>query len=50
MHPMLLQGDMGQVKTHFRPFGDTVNLGTMHGLRRTYHKLKNHFDTPDPPR
>jgi hypothetical protein len=27
-HPMVLQGDVGQLKTHFRLFGDTVNLGT----------------------
>jgi hypothetical protein len=26
-HPMLLQGDVGQVKTHFCPFRDTINIG-----------------------
>jgi hypothetical protein len=27
-HPMVLQGDVGQVEASFGPFGDTVNLGT----------------------
>jgi hypothetical protein len=27
-HPMVLQGDVGQVEACFGPFGDTVNLGT----------------------
>jgi hypothetical protein len=29
----------------FSPFGDSVNLDVwyMHGLRRTYHELENHF-------
>jgi hypothetical protein len=25
-HPMVLQRDVGQVESHFRPFGDSVNL------------------------
>jgi hypothetical protein len=25
-HPMVLLGDVGQVKVHFGPFGDSVNL------------------------
>jgi class 3 adenylate cyclase len=35
---MVLLRDMGQVKTHFDPFGDNVNLE-----RLTYHWLKNYF-------
>jgi hypothetical protein len=42
---MELLGDVGQVEAHFGPFGTCVNLGAryMHGLCRTYHRLRNHF-------
>jgi hypothetical protein len=45
MHLMELLGDVGQVDAHFGLFGDSVNLGTklVQGLRRTYHRLGNHF-------
>jgi hypothetical protein len=41
---MELLGDMGYVEFNFGPFGDTDSLDTreVHGLRRTYHKLRNH--------
>ena len=44
-HPMALQRDVGQVEAHLGPFGDSVNLDAskMHGLRRTFHRLENHF-------
>ena len=42
---MLLLGDEAQLEARFGPFGDSANLDTRsaHGLRRTYHKLKNRF-------
>jgi hypothetical protein len=42
---MVHLGDMGQVEARFGPFGDSVNVGasSVHGLRRMYHRLKNHF-------
>jgi hypothetical protein len=42
---MVLLGDVGQVKAHFGPFRDSVNLSArwVHGLRRTYHGHGNHF-------
>jgi hypothetical protein len=42
---MELLGDMGQVKAHFGPFGDSVNLHTrlVHHLRRMCNRLKNHL-------
>ena len=42
---MELLGDKAQVEAHFGPFGDSVNLDAskMHGLRRTFHRLENHF-------
>jgi hypothetical protein len=42
---MELLGDVGQVKAHFGPFGDSFNLGAryVHGLGLTYNSLKNHF-------
>jgi hypothetical protein len=45
MHPMVLLGHEAQVETYFGPFGDSANLHTwyVHGLRRTYHGLRNHF-------
>jgi hypothetical protein len=42
---MELLGGMCQVKARFDLFGDSVNLDAreVHGLHRTYHRLKNHF-------
>ena len=42
---MVLQGDKAQLEARFGPFGDSANLDarSAHGLRRTYHKLKNRF-------
>jgi hypothetical protein len=43
--PMKLLGDVGNVESHFDPFGDSANLDArqVHGLRRTYHRLRNYF-------
>jgi hypothetical protein len=45
MLPMLLLGDEAQVEAHFGLFGDSAKLyaSYVHGLRRMYHKLGNHF-------
>ena len=42
---MVLLGDEAQLEDRFGPFGDSVNLDTrsVHGLRRTYHRLGNRF-------
>ena len=42
---MVLLGAEAQLDAHFGPFGDSANLDARlaHGLRRTYHKLKNRF-------
>jgi hypothetical protein len=42
---MVLLGDMAQVDAHFGLFEDSANLDArlVHGLRRTYHRLENHF-------
>jgi hypothetical protein len=42
---MELLGDVGQVEACFGLFGHCVNLDIryVHGLRRMYHRLKNHF-------
>ena len=42
---MVLLGDEAQVEARFGPFGDIANFDarSVHGLRRTYHKLGNHF-------
>ena len=42
---MVLLGDEAQLEASFGPFGDSVNLDSrsVHGLRRTYHMLENHF-------
>jgi hypothetical protein len=42
---MELLGDAGHVEAHCGPFGDSANLDAryMHGLRRTYQRIKNHF-------
>ena len=44
-HLMVLQGDEAQVEARFGPFGGSVILDArwVHGLRRTYHSLQNHF-------
>jgi hypothetical protein len=43
---MVLLGDETQVEARFGPFGDSANLDAryVHGLRRTYHRLRNHFE------
>ena len=43
--PMLLLGDEAQVEAHFSPCGDSANLDarSVHGLHRTYHRLRNRF-------
>jgi hypothetical protein len=45
MHSIVLLGDEAQVVTCFSLFRDSANLDAryVHGLRRTYHKLENHF-------
>ena len=45
MHPMVLLGDEALVEARFCPFGDSANLDArlVHGLRRTYQKLRNRF-------
>jgi hypothetical protein len=44
-NPMELLDDEAQVEDRFSPFRDSANLDTrlVHGLRRTYHKLRNCF-------
>jgi hypothetical protein len=44
-HPKVDLGDMGQMKAHFGPFANNVNLDTryVYGLHETYHRLKNNF-------
>ena len=46
-HQMVLLGDEAQVEAHFCRFGDSANLEAryMHGLRRTYHRLRKLFYT-----
>jgi predicted DsbA family dithiol-disulfide isomerase len=38
-------GDEAQQEAHFSPFRDSANLDarSVHGLRRMYHRLGNHF-------
>jgi uncharacterized membrane protein len=45
MHPMEFQDDEAQVEARFGLFGDSANLDAryVHGVRRTYHRLRNHF-------
>jgi hypothetical protein len=45
MHPMELLGDVGHMECHFGLFRDGVSVGVRKvcGLRRTYHRLRNHF-------
>jgi hypothetical protein len=42
-HSMGLLGDEAQVEAWFGPFGDSATLDAIfvHGLRRTYRRLKN---------
>jgi hypothetical protein len=42
---MELLADMGHVESYFGPFRDGVSVGArlVHGLRQTYHRLRNHF-------
>jgi hypothetical protein len=42
---MVLLGDEAQVDARFGLFGDSANLDArlVHGLRRTYHRLRNRF-------
>jgi hypothetical protein len=44
---MVLRGDEAQVDACFSSFGDSDNLDArwVHGLRQTYHMLRNHFWT-----
>jgi hypothetical protein len=37
--------DLGHVESHFGPFGESLSIGAryMHGLRRAYNRLENHF-------
>ena len=46
---MVLLGDEAQLEASFGPFGDSVNLDarSVHGLRRTYHRLGIVLDEPD---
>jgi hypothetical protein len=45
MNPMVLLGDEAQLEAHFGPFGDSSNLDVrfVHGLHRTYYRLRNNF-------
>jgi hypothetical protein len=45
MDLMVLLLDEAQVEARFGLFGDSANLDAIlvHGLRRTYHRLKNNF-------
>ena len=46
---MVLLGDEAQLDAHFSPFGDSANLDakSVHGLRRTYYRLRNRLHAPD---
>jgi hypothetical protein len=45
-HPIEHLGAVGHVESHFGPFRDSVVIGAalVHGLRQTYHSLRNHFE------
>jgi hypothetical protein len=45
-HLIVLLRDVGPVEARIGPFGDNVNLNarSVHGLRRMYHRLRNHFE------
>jgi hypothetical protein len=40
---MELIGVEAEVEACFGPFGDSANLDEVHGLRGTYHRLRNWF-------
>jgi hypothetical protein len=44
-YPIELLGDVHQVESYFGTFGDSVIIGArlVHGLRQTYHRLRNYF-------
>ena len=46
---MVLLGDEAQLEAHFSLIGDSANLDarSVHGLRRTYHRLRNRLHAPD---
>ena len=43
--PMVLLCDEAQLEAHFCPCGDSANLDArlVRGLRRTYHRIGDHF-------
>jgi hypothetical protein len=43
---MELLGDVGHIESRSGPFVDGVSVGArkVHGLRQTYHRLRNHFE------
>jgi hypothetical protein len=45
-HPIILLCDEAQLEACFSPFRDSPNLDarSVHGLRRTYHRLINCFE------
>jgi hypothetical protein len=45
---MVHLGDKAQLEARFGPFGDSDNLDArlVHGLRQTYHRLRNCFAHP----
>jgi hypothetical protein len=49
MHSMVSLGDGAQVEARFGPFVDSANFEArwVHGLRRTYHRVKIVSDAPD---
>jgi hypothetical protein len=49
MHPMELLGDMGQVESHFSPFGDKVGVCQDMFTVCTKHTIGSEiiFDAPD---
>ena len=49
MNPVVLLGDRTQLEGCFRPFVDSANLDarSVHGFRRTYHRLRNRLHAPD---
>ena len=46
---MVLLGDEAQVQARFGLFRDSSSLNArlVHGLRQTYHRLRNRFGAPD---
>jgi hypothetical protein len=45
MHPMEFLADEAQLEARFGTFGDRANLDAryVHGLRRTYYRVRNRF-------